>query len=291
LIMTLELIARKCREAAGSVVHVREGLATAVQELEALEERLRRLVPQSQSPELRPTAAALEHDERVLAQQVEWSEERRDEAEQVRTAAEEFLAAARAELREAERAAADRAEELAAEAAATENRISRKEQATAELEGRAARLEKEAGELHQANAQKRDEVKRRAQEVDEMPSTGTELVFRRPADQGRQPWLLEISDAGFSVLRLGSGQVRRLGKESGPGSDFKNWAARLSAADDYVLILVRPSGVRLADDAKESLQSLSIPVGLDFIGEDQGVHDAAGPKREGDAAGGGEPLS
>jgi len=291
LIMTLELIARKCREAAGSVTHVRQGLEGVVQELETMEERLRRLVPQSQPTRPLRTAAAFEQEERVLEQQLEWAKERRDEAEQVRNAAEELLAAASVDLRKAERAAADRAEELAAEAAATRERLRAQERATADLEGRAARLEKEAGELRQANAQQRDRVDQREQEVDEMPRTGTELVFRRPANQERQPWLLEISAAGFAVLRLGSGEVRRLGKESGAGSDFHGWVAGLAGGDDYVLILVRPSGVSLADEAKQALQSRNINVGLDFIGEDQGVHDAAGPQRESQPTKPAEPLS
>jgi hypothetical protein len=291
LIMTLELIARKCREAAGSVTHVREGLEGSVQELEAVEERLSRLVPQSQPTRLRPTLAALEHDERVLEQQVEWAEERRDEAEQVRNAAEELLAGAKIDLREAERTAADRMEELAAEAAATRDRLRESERAAVADEGRAAKLEQEAGELHQANAKQRERVDQRQQEVDEMPRTGTELVFRRPANQERQPWLLEVSRTGFAAVRLGTGKVRRLGEGSGPGSVFSGWLGGLAAGNDYVLILVRPSGVPLADEAKEALQSRNITFGLDFIGEDQAVHDAAGPRREGGSPDAEEPPS
>lgn len=291
LIMTLELIARKCKDAAASVSHVRDGLQGAVEELEAVAARLQRLVPEARRTRPPPTAEALEHDERVLQQQVSWAADRRDEAEQVRNAARELFAAATADQREAERTAADRAEELAAAAAATRDRLRARERAAAEVEGRATRLEQEAGELHQANAQQMERVDQRKQEVDELPRTGTELVFRRPADQERQPWLLEISEAGFAVLRLGSGEVRRLGKDAGPGSGFNDWVGGLGEDDDYVLILVRPSGVRLANDAKEALQSRSIAVGLDFIGEDQAVHDAAGPQREGDPAPSAEPLS
>jgi hypothetical protein len=280
LIMTLELIARKCREAAGSTAQVRDNLETAVRELEAVAERLLRLAPPGRPTQPRPTAAALEHDERVLQQQVGWAEERRDEAEQVCLAAADLLAAARLELRDAERTAADRAEELAAAADASRDRLRAAERAAAELDGRSARLEEEAGELHQANARQRSEVAQRQQEVDEMPQTGTELVFRRPANQERQPWLLEVSDAGFAALRLGTGQVRRLGEAAGPDSEFNGWVAGLAPGSDYVLILVRPSGVRLQDEAQKALQARGIAVGLDFIGEDQPINDAADPGRD-----------
>jgi hypothetical protein len=282
LIMTLELISRKCREAAGSVSHVRDSLATQVQDLEAVEARLQRLLPESNPAGMLPTRATLENDERLLRQQVEAAEERRDEAQQIHIAAAELLAEATADLREAKRSAADREEELAAEAAATEDRLRATERETASLEGRAAGMERKAEETRQSNTQQRDRVDERERQVDELPRSGTELVFRRPANLERQPWLLELSADGLAALRLGTGEVLRLGKEGGPGSAFNRWVAGLAAGDDYVLILVRPSGVRLADDARQALVARHITVGLDFIGEDQGVHDAARARDEGD---------
>lgn len=282
LIMTLELISRKCREAAGSVSHVRDSLAAQVQHLETVETRLRRLIPETSPAGMLPTRAALENDERLLQQQVEAAKVNRDEAEQIRSAAAELLAEAKAELREAERSAADRKEELAAEAAASADRLRVAEKEVASLEDQAAEMERKAEATRQANAQQRDRVDDREREVEELPRTGTELVFRRPVNQERQPWLLEISADGLAVLRLGTGQVRRLGANAGIGGAFGRWVASLAAGNDYVLILVRPSGVALADDAREALTSRNITVGIDFIGEDQGVHDAASAGVAGD---------
>ena len=275
LILTLELIANKCREAAADPTQTREGLAAAIAELEAVLDRLQKSTPSKPVRVVGQPVAALEREERVLRDQLAWAEDRRDRAEQVQAAAEEMLESAIAALHEQQQAAAEKAEEMAAERNAVEADHAAAVKAATDLDARSEGMERDAEQMRRANAEKRGRLDDRSREIDDLPKPGTELVFRRPANREQEPWLLEVTNEGFAALRLGSGRVERLRPGCGEGSEFRQWAGRLAANRDYVLILARPSGVESAQQARAVLEERRIAFGLDFIGEDQSVHDAA----------------
>ena len=62
------------------------------------------------------------------------------------------------------------------------------------------------------------------------------------------------------------------------GSKALAWLKTLVPARDYVLILVRPSGVEAGLAVRAAIEAADIPFGMDFIGEGQVVRDGAAAK-------------
>lgn len=252
LILSLELVARKSREAAASATVTRAGLEAAIADLQALAERLEAQASARPRSAAAPRSAAdLERDVWITREQVEQALDDRATAERIRQAAVGEARAAEAR-RQAARAGAADAGRVAADADATAGEAAR---VTAANEGERRRLEA-------TREQQRDR-----------PDPGTELVFNVPADDGRQPWLLEVSVEGYAALALGTGKVRKLGSRTDGDSSFARWAASLRREGDYVLLLVRPSGTERFGAARDVLEREDIAIGIDFIGESQTVRD------------------
>jgi hypothetical protein len=263
LILTLELISQKYREAATDGEATAAGVADAVAEMESLAERLEaRKVdhPTRSVAPLSPEAARRE--ERILGAQVERVTAQLDGLRRVHEEADRQAKTAEDALRR-QQAQAD---------------------AVGEQERDAERLDEERRELNASNAAERERLALLERTLEGRPPPGAELVFNRPRDGDRQSWLLEVSDRGFSSLRLGTGRAEPLGIAVGEGSRFDAWVGRLTPRGDYVLILARPSGLDSARAPAEALEERGIPHGLDFIGEGQTVHDGSEGPGRGDRA-------
>jgi hypothetical protein len=258
LILTLELIARKHHEAAADAGSSVAAISASIAELEAL------LDGAVESP-IRQSVAA--------DPAAEMAREARTLEEQVARAHQQLADARRIEA-EARRLADVAATELTREQAQSD--------VVGDEERETERLSQEAAALHAANTASRERVDAIKSGAIQPPAAA--LVFKRPHDTDRQSWLLEASEDGYSALRLGTGQVARLGPGTGVGSRFVEWVATLNAAEDYVLILARPSGVEQAGAAADTCEARGIPHGIDFIGEAQAVFDGASPAAGGDPA-------
>lgn len=130
---------------------------------------------------------------------------------------------------------------------------------------------------HENSAEKQRQTKRR-QEMDERPSSGTELVFNRPQDSAQRPWLVELSGDGVVVVLLGTNASEILGASWAAGSPLAAWCERLEPAGDYCLVLMRPSAApELLDAVEARFKEAGISYGLDFIGENQTVRDGTRP--------------
>jgi len=135
-----------------------------------------------------------------------------------------------------------------------------------------------ADRLDQENAAEKQRQAKRRQEMDERPSSGTELVFNRPQDSAQRPWLVELSGDGVVVVLLGTNSPERLGASWAAGSALAAWCDRLQPGGDYCLVLMRPSAAPEFVDAVEArFKDAGISYGIDFIGENQTVRDGTSP--------------
>jgi hypothetical protein len=135
-----------------------------------------------------------------------------------------------------------------------------------------------ADRLDRENAAEKQRQAKRRQEMDERPSSGTELVFNRPQDSAQRPWLVELSGNGVVVVQLGTNAPEPLGASWAAGSPLAAWCERLHPAGDYCLLLMRPSAAPEFLDAVETrLKEAGISYGIDFIGENQTVRDGTSP--------------
>jgi regulator of replication initiation timing len=263
LILALELVTRRKQAAASDPSVSRAALAEAVSALEALVGQLASVVPPDEPrPMVRRTRSELERDVRVVE----------DQARQ---------AAADAELA---RAVEDRAQSLAAAAVTRLDDAREIREDVGRMKEEAARVDEEATKLALDNEREADRLAKKQEELVQQPSQGAELVFNAPEDRDTQAWIIEVSSDGLTVVKLGTNKRRQLGADTGPESATANWLSELNPGRDHALILIRPSGVDIVDDIRESLREAEISFGIDLIGEDQVVRDGMG---EANAAGAG----
>lgn len=265
LILTLEWVARQQQAAASTPELPSRDLRAAVAELEDLVTRLTARLPADAGLVPAVAAAEVARDLRIVRDQVRRAVAATESARAIEGRAAELLARAR-------------------------NALAVQEAACGDVEGlaeTAVEVEREAEGLAQENRRQRTRLAEKERELAKRPAPGTELVFNAPPDGGRQPWLVEVSAAGCNVVRLGSNTRVDLGTETDAESRLGDWTRSLRPDRDYVLLLVRPSGVKGYAAARSLLAERGIGVGVDFVGEDQDVRDGLAEGRA--AAEDGEP--
>lgn len=253
LILSLELVTRRSREAAASPAMTRARLEESIADLEKLAVRLEQKAAMPPAAARRRAVAEIERDIHITLDQIEVAKGDLETATRINDAAQSEARVAAARL-EAMRSGVEESERREAEAE--------------DIAGEAARVAA-------ANERDRRYLEAERERLRDKPSPGTELVFNAPPEDGRQPWLLEVSVEGCAALALGTGMAQALGPDTGPGSPFSRWADSLRTAEHYVLLLVRPSGTKRFDAVRSALRDRDITIGIDFIGEAQAVHDGS----------------
>lgn len=260
LLLTLELLFRKYGLAASDTVRTQIELIDAEDRLNALvqslEEKLRNagsVGRQSMSPtkaELRRTLSTLQSEKRL-------AEQEQMDANQVLIAAERNKQDALLEM------AVHQGD--AAEVESLEQDTEAKRNALQELQEANKAEEKELEDLEE-------------QSVDD-DSVAMELVFNKPENASKQPWLLDVYGDGLACLKLGSGVVKKFKIDSqGTSSDLDDWLLALSVGQNYILLMIRPSGVRHEQWVKDAIQNQGISLGVELIGEDQEIRDGSAEK-------------
>ena len=262
LLLTLELLFRKYGLAASDVLRTQVELIDAEDRLnelvQSLEEKLSSAESaggQSTSPtknELRRTLSALQ------------SEKRRAEQEQVD--ANQVLIAAERNKQDA-----------LLEMAVHQGDVAEVESLEQDTEAKRNALQK----LQEANKAKKKELEDLEEQGIDDEGVAMELVFNKPENASKQPWILDVFGDGLACLKLGSGVVTKFTIDSqGNSSDLENWLAALSVGQNYILMMIRPSGVRHEGWVKEAIQGQGIPLGVELIGEDQEIRDGSAEKGE-----------
>jgi len=253
LILTLELISR-LRRGGASVADVRSAgrLRVAANELARnIRELEQELDARSRSAEAVATFSADElgrSAEEYARQAAGLQEAIADIGRQVERAASERRAA-ESELVEIEKQRPevehilDQAEDIAA---ATKGLIDRNTEASARLSMQEART-RQAGRL---------------------PTT---LVFNAVEGDAPKPRLVEVSGAG---VRLLDGEDRgdvHPWPLFGVHESFSSWLAALDRQREYVVIILRPSGMSRLDQVRAVIEGKSLGVGLELVGENMTV--------------------
>jgi len=262
LILTVELVTQSVKKAAADPAATTRSLADAVADMAEVVAALEKAVANAAPLVTVADKAAAARTAKVLRDQIEWARQQLADARAVETAA-RMRAEAATKLTQA----AEQEKEIVTE----QNRSAK---------DRAARAEDLAAE----NARRRAEVEADPQ-AGATPSRGGEVVFTRDKASGRQPWLLEVSAAGLSSMRLGSGTPVPLGRPATAGSQLDQWLSTLNPSRDHILLLIRPSGTDISNEVRGLLRSRDIPFGVEIIGEETVIHDGAAPSPAADDSG------
>jgi hypothetical protein len=255
LLLAVDLTQKRQSKAAVDPGATRRKLEKCAEELEAAAAQMREQIAAAQR------ADVIFQTRNQLERQLKQATDRLDQATLQRDdALGTFRAAKRARV-DAEATLASRADQR--------NQVRELTASVAENRCDADRLEK-------ANAIERERQARRKQEIEYRPKSGTQLVFNRPADSSRRPWLVELSSEGVVGLMLGTNTRDVFGPSAVVNGLLDAWIARLHPVGDYCLLLMRPSAEpTLLDDVESKLEKAGIQYGIDFIGEDQVVRDGS----------------
>jgi hypothetical protein len=93
----------------------------------------------------------------------------------------------------------------------------------------------------------------------------------------KEPILAIVSGSGVTIERFDHpDQTQQFGK-SGAQAGFENYLKHAKAADQYVVFLIRPSGIGLFKDLVETARDKSFEVGFDALEENREIHFTTPP--------------
>lgn len=126
-----------------------------------------------------------------------------------------------------------------------------------------AAMNARAEAMEEANRAERRRQEAAAKAAEGQPSPRT-LVFNAPPGQPLSPRLLDVSGDGLAALERSAQQPRKF---SGPGGDFNRWLATLDAKAEYVVLILRPSGIGSFDSVVAAVEKAGLAVGAELVGE------------------------
>lgn len=272
LILTLELITRmNLKGVAQDDVRVASELKES---LETLRERLKEL--QSETADARETA------QRAAGQSVQElnAEHRKTQRKCER-------------LKETLATLETRASEARVKRLSTERELVRVEKGTPaakRAEQKAAQDQTAAEELEKKNKEEAERQEQAEEELEKSPAMVSTLVFNPPPGQSLKPLLAELSDQGIAVMGYGDADVQRFGWGfQGPPTEFVKWLASRNSAREYIVIMLRPSGLDRLDETRKAILEAGLEFGLELVSEEMDIVFAEQASGAGSRQDGGTP--
>ena len=85
----------------------------------------------------------------------------------------------------------------------------------------------------------------------------------------KEPILVTVAGAGVTIERFDHPDQRKQLEKSGADTAFKTFLSGAKALDQYVVFLVRPSGIGIFQDLVKSARNMGFDVGFDALEEDR----------------------
>ncbi len=93
----------------------------------------------------------------------------------------------------------------------------------------------------------------------------------------KEPILAIVSKNGISLERFDHPEKTKQIGSATARTDFEDYVKELKSADEYVVFLIRPSGVALFQDLVKTARDRNIEVGFDAIEEDKDIYFTSPP--------------
>lgn len=166
---------------------------------------------------------------------------------------------------------------------ATVGQIASLEESLQDLSARRTKADRRKQEIAQTSAARatdREKLKRLQQhnaatqrQIDEMVKRNR-LVYTN-SDTSKSAWLVELDGKAPCAMRAGQTQIEhRFSARS--ADDLKSWIRARNSGNEYVVLIIKPSGVDLFEQISEDLGKLNVEVGFDLIEESQTALATAG---------------
>jgi len=154
-----------------------------------------------------------------------------------------------------------------------------------DLKAAVQRVGQEAESIARQDAKARNEMENLDQQVAQQQSRLLKLRQRDgqlwlipdKSDTTKEPILVTVGGAGITIERFDHPDQRKQLDKSGAGIAFKSFLGESKALDQYVVFLVRPSGIEIFQDLVKSARDTGFDVGYDALEEDRQIHFSTPP--------------
>lgn len=129
-------------------------------------------------------------------------------------------------------------------------------------------IDTRAAEIEAANVSEKTRQANESKDVREGRTAARTLVFNAPPGSTLEPLLVEISKDGLVAVGAdGASAVRFPWNLLGLPTGFGDWLKARDKRREYVVLILRPSGVDRYDAIREAVVSAGFDVGTELIGE------------------------
>lgn len=254
LILTLELIAKMDRK--GAAVDDRRVVEDLSQSIEAMRKRCRELEQQ--------TANAQSTAEKVASQSVRQVESDLRREQRRSEAARQKLAALVIKAQEAKEALRAAERELV--------KVQKATPVARDAAARASRAAATAAELEKSNERERLRQEVAKKELADQPKSVSKLVFNPPVGEQLKPLLIEVSNAGVAAMNDDGSGVQDFGWGLvGPSTEFTAWLARRNKSREYVVIMLRPSGLDRLEATRKVISDAGLELGVELVSDEMDI--------------------
>jgi hypothetical protein len=143
---------------------------------------------------------------------------------------------------------------------------------TATLAAKASQDAAEAAAIKDRNVEEESRQMAVEKELADSPQLVSTLVFNSAPGQALTPILAELSGSGVSVLGTPQEGVVEFGwGVLGPPNGFTKWLASKDQTREYVVLLLRPSGLDKLGPTRDVIVTKGFEVGLELVSEGMDV--------------------
>ena len=154
-----------------------------------------------------------------------------------------------------------------------------------DLKATVQRVVQEAESIARQDAKARSEIGNLDQEVAQAQSKLLKLRQREgqlwlipdKSATTKEPILVTVAGAGVTIERFDHPDQRKQLEKSGADTAFKSYLGEAKSLDQYVVFLVRPSGIALFQDLVKSARNMGFEVGFDALEENRQIHFSTPP--------------
>jgi hypothetical protein len=254
LILTLELITRMSLK--GVAAEDQKVARQLNESLETLRKRLKDL--QSETADARDTA------KRAAGQSVQDVDAERRKTQRNCERVKESLVSLQTNADEARLKRLDTERELV--------KVERRTPGSQLAEQKAAQDEARASGIETQNQEETKRQQQAEKELSESPAMVSTLVFNPPPGLLLKPVLAEVSSDGIAVMGDGATQVHNFGWGfQGPPTEFQKWLSGRTSSREYVVLMLRPSGLDRLDATRQAVLDAGLEVGLELVSEDMDI--------------------
>ena len=154
-----------------------------------------------------------------------------------------------------------------------------------DLKATVQRVVQEAESIARQDAKARSEMENLDQQVAQAQSKLLKLRQREgqlwlipdKSATTKEPILVTVAGAGVTIERFDHPDQRKQLEKSGADTAFKSYLREAKALDQYVVFLVRPSGIEIFQDLVKSARDMGFEVGFDALEENRQIHFSTPP--------------